>query len=385
MPTQRKRTTRRRRRIVAWISALLGTVALLVGGGFASIYLWSTHQFPAASGEPVVGEWYGIYPDGATNAFGEQYHGLYRVGSQNNVLIYFNGGGVSVDSYTEERSSEDGASESFYNASPNADNLATIGITGQQDENPFKNWTVVVFPYSTGDFHSGAGINEVERSSGDSRSVHHSGYSNFDLVMDELAPLVGSPEKLVVAGSSAGGFGAALLADNVANRFSSTENLTVVVDSSLLLYDKWHEVALDVWKTPPAIADALHSNNITLDSLQAAQAKHPEMKVLFASSTRDNALVQYQSYLDGHRFEASTGGGERYEDNLRRMVDEMTSTLANSGVYIFEGIADGTSKLTQHTLLVSNPFDPLVGTVSPAQWIYDAVNGDVASHGTGLL
>jgi acetyl esterase/lipase len=203
--------------------------------------------------------------------------------------------------------------------------------------------------------------------------------------MDELAPLVGTPEKLVVSGSSAGGFGAALLADHIADRFSATDNMTVVVDSSLLLYDGWKDVAVEIWQSPPAIAEELYSDNITLDALRAAQAAHPAMKVLFASSTRDSALVQYQSYLDGGAFEASADGGRNYQKNLKAMVDKLGSSLDNSGVYIFEGVKDDKTELTQHTVLVSNAFDPLSDSVSAAEWIYQAVNGKVSSYGTGLL
>lgn len=40
---------------------------------------------------------------------------------------------------------------------------------------------------------------------------------------------------------------------------------------------------------------------------------------------------------------------------------------------------------TQHTIISSNVFDKLEDSVSVADWIYAAVNGDVQSHGLALL
>ena len=384
MAMRRPKKRSSRKKLVIVLGIVLGSFALLIGGGALAFKLYYSHQFAAADGEPEPARWYGVYPAGAVNAEGGDYHGLYRIGSENNVLIYFNGGGVSVDDYTEQRSSNSGQAESFYNVSPDGDNLVHSGLTGDQDENPFRNWTVIVLPYSTGDFHAGAGAHEYLKQDGEAGTVHHNGFTNFDLVLDKIQPYLGDPDKLVISGSSAGGFGAALLSRHIADRFENTDNVSVVVDSSLLLYDKWHDVASEMWKSPATITNAIHSDNITLDSLQAMAEENPNAKILFTSSTRDEALVQYQSYLDGGPFRPSKKGGEEYQEELRNMIQQLKDTVPNLGVYIFEGAKDENTKLTQHTILL-RALDAEVDDTAPADWIFQAVQGNVQSYGEELL
>ena len=109
-------------------------------------------------------------------------------------------------------------------------------------KNPFRDWTFLVLPYASGDFHSGTGEYHYMDGSKE-RVVYHNGYNNYSAFMNAAMPYVGNPDTLLVTGFSAGGFATSLLADDVIDRFPSAENITVCVDSSLLLYDGWHETA----------------------------------------------------------------------------------------------------------------------------------------------
>ena len=111
--------------------------------------------------------------------------------------------------------------------------------------------------------------------------------------------LVGNPEALLVTGFSAGGFGSALMADEVISHFPKTPNITVFVDSSVLLYEQWAKVAHEVWQAPKAIADRVVSDNITLDCLKALRRERGDaVKILFGCSVRDEALCNVQVYFD---------------------------------------------------------------------------------------
>ena len=116
------------------------------------------------------------------------------------------------------------------------------------DNNPFKDWSFIVIPYATGDFHAGTGIYEGKK------KVYHTGYNNYSAFIEKIKPYVGEPDTLLVTGFSAGGFATSLLADDVIDRFPSAGNVTVCVDSSLLLYDGWHDTAVDLWRTPSEIS-----------------------------------------------------------------------------------------------------------------------------------
>ena len=108
------------------------------------------------SGTPKVGKWYAITPTDARTADGKPWHGLIKLGKENKVLVYFLGGGASTDTYTAARphSVKDG----FYNnVAKNLDFVANMGIAGNGKHNPFRDWTVLIIQYATGDFHCGNG------------------------------------------------------------------------------------------------------------------------------------------------------------------------------------------------------------------------------------
>jgi hypothetical protein len=69
--------------------------------------------------------------------------------------------------------------------------------------NPFATWTFVFVPYCTGDVHAGLGVKDH----GADRWEHH-GWENLQAAVGAFTTALGRPRDLVVAGSSAGGFGA---------------------------------------------------------------------------------------------------------------------------------------------------------------------------------
>ena len=119
------------------------------------------------------------------------------------------------------------------------DFVAQGGIGNTMEDNPFRNWSFIVIPYATGDFHSGTGTYEGEK------KVYHIGYKNYSAYIEQIKHYIGEPDTLLVTGFSAGGFATSLLADDVIDRFPNVKNVTVCVDSSLLLYDGWHETAVE--------------------------------------------------------------------------------------------------------------------------------------------
>lgn len=107
------------------------------------------------------------------------------------------------------------------------------------------------------------------------------------------------------------------------------------------------------------------------------------MKVLFASSPRDDALVENQEYIDTGVFQKTTEGGEKYQQRLIAFLDELRSLTANSAFYIFPGWKDDKG-LTTHTMLMLFSFLPM-HEVTPAQWISNAVDGKLEDYGLDLL
>ncbi len=218
------------------------------------------------------------------------------------------------------------------------------------------------------------------------RVVYHNGYNNYSAFIDSAMPYVGHPDTLLITGFSAGGFATSLLADDVIDRFPSARNITVCVDSSLLLYNEWHETATELWQSPAAIRDRLTSNNLVLDSLTALYNKRGDtVKILFDCSYRDDTLQEYQAYIRTGKMKKSKENGDRFQKNLAKMVHDLQENIPGVGIYIWKYGENSETYNTQHTIISSNVFDKLEDHVSVADWMYAAVNGDVQSHGLELL
>ncbi len=94
--------------------------------------------------------------------------------------------------------------------------LQSATFTGVLDRadpaNPFRDWTLVYVPYCTGDVHTGDRVTQYTvtlpgGAATDTRAFHHVGHQNFAAFMKRLAPTFPLPGKVVLSGTSAGGFG----------------------------------------------------------------------------------------------------------------------------------------------------------------------------------
>ena len=358
------------------ILILIGILITVIALGIM-IFLKQTIliSFPELKGEPEIGKWYEIPVEGAQSSDGSKWHGIFRKGTENKVVVYFFGGGVSITPETSE-----GGKKFFAENMLAQDFVAQGGIGSSAEENPFRNWSFIVLPYATGDFHAGTGTYEGKK------TVYHKGYSNYAAYVEQIKKYAGEPDTLLVTGFSAGGFAASLLADDVISRFPSAENVTVCVDSSLLLYDGWHDTAVHLWKSPKEISERLTTDNLVLDSLTALHRKRGDsVKILFDCSFRDDTLMQYQSYINSGKMDQTKELGDQFQRDLREMVIGLETNIPNAGIYIWNSGEDAKTHNTQHTIISSNVFEELGNDRSVGEWIFDAVNGDVRTYGLELL
>ena len=359
---------------------LMAVILLLVIAVVVFLKMTFLKSFPELNGEPEVGVWYRITPENAKSSDGSEWHGIFRKGSENKVVVYFFGGGVSITGETSE-----GGTNFFATTMTGQDFVAQGGIGSMADENPFRDWTFIVIPYASGDFHTGTGEYHYTQN-GEDKVVYHNGYNNYAAFIEEIKEYVGEPDTLLVTGFSAGGFAASLLADDVIDRFPTARNITVCVDSSLLLYDGWHDTAVNLWRSPKEISDRLTTNNIVLDSLTALYKQRGDsVKILFDCSYRDDTLQQYQAYIDSEKMDKTKELGDQFQQNLKDMVKGLQENIPGIGIYIWSFHQDEVTQNTQHTILSSNVFDKLGNERSVCEWIYGAVMGDVQTIGLELL
>ena len=354
-------------------------------------------QFPQIPSEPKAGKWYGIPLKGCDSSDGKEAQSGFRKGTENKLVILLFGGGVSWNEFMAARpNSVYGNPDkiSFYACGDGglvADLAARIGIhtLSKKESNPFRNWNMLAIPYTTGDFHCGTGDFPYTALDGSKQVLHHHGYTNYRAALQETMRHIGhNPEQILVTGFSAGGFGTALLRDDVMRTFPNCSDVTSYVDSGFMIYPGWPEVARNIWKAPKEIAERIHSDNITLDCLQALKQDHGErVKIAFSCSTRDAALSEYINYVEKDQLYADKESGIQFQKELKQMCDELQQAIPNIALYIFDTPDENAAKkaegLTKHCIGAADKM--VVEGITAAQWLCDAVCGNPRQIGLSLL
>lgn len=192
-------------KVVFFVAGVLAPFASLACGGGGA---------PATTGpiDAPVGQWTWVpFPDafcadGSTTGIGIN---LGAAGSR--PLIYLEGGGAcwSEDTcYTLMLAAN--FTTGYSKASFTADAAGATGLAEpggffdrQAADNPFRDWSYVYVPYCTGDVH--AGDNVVQYGA---HTAKHVGFANFAAYLKRLVPTFAAADRVVLAGSSAGGVGA---------------------------------------------------------------------------------------------------------------------------------------------------------------------------------
>ena len=354
-------------------------------------------QFPQIPSEPKAGKWYGIPLKGCVSSDGKEAHAGFRKGTENKLVILLFGGGVSWNEFMAARpNSVYGNPDkiSFYACGDGglvADLAARIGLhtLSKKESNPFRDWNMLAIPYTTGDFHCGAGDFPYTALDGSKQVLHHHGYTNYRTALQEAMKHMGNnPDQILVTGFSAGGFGTALLTDDVMRTFPNCNDVTSYVDSGFMIYPGWPEVARNVWKAPTEIAERIHSDNITLDCLQALKQDHGDrVKIAFSCSTRDAALSEYINYVEKDQLYADKESGIQFQKELKQMCNDLQQAIPNIALYIFDTPDEKAAKkaegLTKHCIGAADKM--VVEGITAAQWLWDAVCGTPRQIGMSLL
>jgi len=186
----------------------------LIAGVFASAACGSSSAVPVPTG-PITapaGTWTWIpFPDAfCANGSGTGI-GINLGAAGARPLIYLEGGGAcwSEDTcYTTPLAANFTTGYSAATFAIDSGNKATLALAGgffdrQAADNPFKDYSYVYVPYCTGDAH--AGNNVVQYGP---HTAMHVGFKNFAAYLARLVPTFSAADRVILAGSSAGGYGA---------------------------------------------------------------------------------------------------------------------------------------------------------------------------------
>ncbi|HEL1596313.1 TPA: hypothetical protein TXJ12_000508 [Streptococcus suis] len=353
-------------------------------------------RFPELKGEPVQNEWYRIYAEGCVSANGEPIYADFQKGKENKLMIFFQGGGVSWNEYTAARPSslyQKNIEDSFYMIHVDLFSDLTLknGVFENSNRNGFKDWSKLVIPYCTGDFHSGTGDFPYVALDGSNRLCHHHGYTNFVKLMEKVTKMVDNPNTLLVTGCSGGGFGAALLTDTICKMYPKCEDVTCLVDSGFFPMDDWKNVAKNVWQSPKEIIDRIHSDNITLDALEALERDyHGKIRILLTVSNKDGALARMVNLLQNGRFEFSRESGEKLKVWLKQMMKRVKHQIPSAQIYIFDipsrPRSEKVHQLTKHCIISDKEFyDFQVEGKSCSEWLWENLTDSPSTVGLTLL
>jgi hypothetical protein len=213
---------------------------------------------PSCSGGPVCA------PDPATGLpkcrpGNTQYSFYYKEGKEKNLLVFFDGGGACWNSETCVKGNlgDLPAYRAELGASSDPANFGGV-FDLNNAANPYRDWSMVVVPYCTGDIHWGSkdqtyrdetGL--VTGELGGKVKIRHRGFDNFLYVREWMKSRFsdrrsrdGNLQKIIVTGSSAGGYGSAFAFPHVKQTFPKATAYLMADGANGVITDGFLDVAV---------------------------------------------------------------------------------------------------------------------------------------------
>lgn len=185
------------------------------------------------------------------------------------VMFFMMGGGACWDAATcyvvgSADHVRSGYTEAMFNSdSTTHGNLAMFDRANVN--NPFRDYSWVFIPYCTGDVHSGNRIRFYNNDGGVIPTFFVGG-RNMEVYLRRLVPTFAGADRVILSGSSAGGFGAAFNWDRVQQAFGTTR-VDVLDDSGPPLDGTRYAMWVSTWNSslPPGCADCATSPSAIVD------------------------------------------------------------------------------------------------------------------------
>ncbi len=152
------------------------------------------------------------------------------------LVIYFQGGGACFNPLACKVNADAFGAIKAKNTMDTLHNALMFNRVNPK--NQFADWNYIFVPYSTGDVHSGN--NNAGIVTDTLKNQQMIGAENFKIILKDLQAYFkekGMPDEIMVAGSSAGGFGVYLNFIQVAETFGTNITLTGLVDSGPVFSD----------------------------------------------------------------------------------------------------------------------------------------------------
>lgn len=204
-------------------------------------------------------------------------------------------------------------------------------ILDRSPENPFADYNLVYVPYCTGDVHSGDAEKTYE-GLGQKKVMHHKGRPNLVAFLKRVTATLPDPEKVVLSGSSAGGFGAAASYD-VVHSYFPTNRVYLIDDSGPVFIENGIPKNLrDAWYASwnlKATFGTLCPNcqNDLSDMINIMAKKYPGERLSLLSYTEDQVIRGFFGNQNAMTFKG----------NLYDLADRRLATQPNFKYYYVTG------------------------------------------------
>jgi hypothetical protein len=299
-----------------------------------------------------------------------------NLGTSGEVVMYMEGGGACFNTETCKHV----AHPSGWGPDQFGENIGpyNIGIFDRIDDaNPFRNATYIFVPYCTGDVHAGSKPDGM----GDRKFV---GYANVGLYLDYIIAKSPDVKRVILAGSSAGGFGALMNYDRTQTAWGDVP-VHLLDDSGPPLGDAFLSPCLqkmfrDAWNLDAALpADCPACKQADggglLNALGYLADKYPDRRMALVTSMRDGVIRSFYGYGYPNCVEGAAGfpmPEDVFAQGITDLRDRALVTHPNFRVYSKDS--------GEHVWILFS-----VGTVSPrrdgsgqhlSDWLEDMLDPD---------
>jgi hypothetical protein len=291
-----------------------------------------------------------------------------RKGSSKSLVVYFEGGGACWDNLTCTFPDVAGAPadlpQFFASQIPPGWNPSTLGGIFRTDRaaNPVRDWNMVYVPNCTGDLHMGSATKQYASVGNDAIglrphrkfTIQHRGFDNFMVVLDWIRRNADVPDKVLVTGDSAGGYGATVNSPWIGRIFPQAQ-VRVVADSSqgvtTAAFDS-SEPGRESWnpQLPPWVFGtdplAVPSN----DLMRRAAVGQPMARLSQFTTSFDQTQIEFYAVMKeyyGPGGQCLKPAIDWYQQMSRKLVTD-AATTANYRYYVAGG--------AYHTLLSDENF-----------------------------
>jgi len=330
--------------------------------------------FVSGSPEEALAQWQTVTPGGETTCSdGSPYRFFVHPGDPSKLLIEFEGGGACWSGATceadlfnrtvisdPEVARQEGLLQGIYDRT--------------HPENPLRDFTHVYIPYCTGDLHWGNVAPSYLGPSGRSFVIQHKGAVNASAALNWAAEQVPAPAELVVAGCSAGGYGAALWSARIARAYPAARLVELADSAAGVVSDGFFATLLATWNVEDAWPDFIPG--LSLGEQDPATLTLPQLYASVASYYPTAWFSQLNTRADGvqtlfyslSKNSISSADAAEWSAKMVESVEKISGENPNFRAYLAPG--------TEHCVINRPAFyTQTVGGTKLSAWVSALIGG----------